>query len=575
MAAVSTINGVSIYNLSSGKSIPGWISASKKKALKKNEDFARRLELLQDFGFPEASQTLSVSGDGRYVVATGTYPPRVRVWDTLELSMKFERYMDSTPLAHAILSSDYAKLAFLHEDRNVEVHAAYGRHYRTRIPLAGRAMSWHPPTAELLMACSGPEVYRLSLEEGRFLSPLVLHPDSPAANKVAVSNVTALIGVACEGGGVELFDPRSQVRAGRVIVRTGAPSTPDATSLAFEEGGLGMVVGTGDGHCLLYDLRHSLPTLKKFHPYRVPVTGCAFHRGPGRLIISQDQHQIKIWSKLGGGNFTTVESPSKINAMTLASDSPSTAGTNDSGLLLAACEHERLGAFYIPQLGPAPRWASFLDALTEEVDNYGGLGGGSTPSKWGAVYDDFKFLTSEELGALGLGSLIGTPMLKAYMHGYFIDARLYSKVRSEVDPLAGEKVRAEKVKAVVEAQRAPRLSLKGAAPKVNAGLAARLAEEEEAGGSKREKKWKKKMEDSGVVKGELGKKDSSAPPLTSSILADSRFSSLFSDPAFAIEEEEAAVLAVQRGQTVEKSLGVGSGLSGRGRKRREAEEEED
>jgi hypothetical protein len=37
-----------------------------------------------------------------------------------------------------------------------------------------------------------------------------------------------------------------------------------------------------------------------------------------------------------------------------------------------------------------------------------------------------------ELGALGLTSLIGTPVLKAYMHGFFMDARLHGKVLAAI-----------------------------------------------------------------------------------------------------------------------------------------------
>lgn len=45
------------------------------------------------------------------------------------------------------------------------------------------------------------------------------------------------------------------------------------------------------------------------------------------------------------------------------------------------------------------------------------------------IYDNFKFLTKEDLEKLNLTSLIGTDLLRAYMHGFFIDYRLYKKVR--------------------------------------------------------------------------------------------------------------------------------------------------
>ena len=39
-----------------------------------------------------------------------------------------------------------------------------------------------------------------------------------------------------------------------------------------------------------------------------------------------------------------------------------------------------------------------------------------------------QFITPEEVEELGIERMIGTQLLRAYMHGYFIDARLYQKV---------------------------------------------------------------------------------------------------------------------------------------------------
>ena len=44
------------------------------------------------------------------------------------------------------------------------------------------------------------------------------------------------------------------------------------------------------------------------------------------------------------------------------------------------------------------------------------------------VYDDYKFVTRAELEDMNLSQLIGTSLLKAYMHGFFMDIRLYKKV---------------------------------------------------------------------------------------------------------------------------------------------------
>ena len=44
------------------------------------------------------------------------------------------------------------------------------------------------------------------------------------------------------------------------------------------------------------------------------------------------------------------------------------------------------------------------------------------------IYENFKFVTREELVNLGLTKLIGTTQLKAYMHGYFMNLKLYNEV---------------------------------------------------------------------------------------------------------------------------------------------------
>jgi len=67
-----------VYNVASGKSLPGWLSEAKKKSLKKDDDYRRRVELLQDFSFPAACQKIKLTADHQYLFATGYHPPSVR-----------------------------------------------------------------------------------------------------------------------------------------------------------------------------------------------------------------------------------------------------------------------------------------------------------------------------------------------------------------------------------------------------------------------------------------------------------------------------------------------------------------
>jgi ribosome biogenesis protein ENP2 len=53
-----------------------------------------------------------------------------------------------------------------------------------------------------------------------------------------------------------------------------------------------------------------------------------------------------------------------------------------------------MNASYVPELGPAPRWASFLDGVTEELEEEVNVTGGSK-----GAYSDFKFVDKKELDA--------------------------------------------------------------------------------------------------------------------------------------------------------------------------------
>jgi len=59
------------------------------------EHYEGSIELIQGFEFPEASNKITTTRDGRHTLATGTYKPQLRVWDLDQLSLKFERHTDA------------------------------------------------------------------------------------------------------------------------------------------------------------------------------------------------------------------------------------------------------------------------------------------------------------------------------------------------------------------------------------------------------------------------------------------------------------------------------------------------
>lgn len=490
---VSDVGEVKIYNLSAGKALPDWLSDKKRReAQRKNVDVSRRIELIQDFDMPAVATSLELSPDGQYILATGTYKPRIKCYDVNNLSLKFERCFDSEVVKFKILSEDYGKIAFLQADRYVEFHAAHGRHYRLRIPRFGRDLDYHKPSCDLFLVGTSSEIYRLNTERGQFLQPY--ETSASSINACHVNPEHHLLCVGTQEGTVEAWDPRDKTRCGVLDVAVQIQHNekfPSVSAVKFKNG-LHMAVGTTSGHVLLYDIRAKEPLLVKDHLNGLTVKKIDFNPSHN-AVYSLDDAMLKIWDENTGKQMAYIESNSNFNDF---STSPR------SGLFFFAQEDVKMMTYYIPSLGPAPRWCSFLDNLTEEIESEGVQN----------IYDDYKFITKQELADLGLEHLEGSNMLRAYMHGFFIDIRLYNKAKAIADPFAFERYRKEKITQQIEGSRPARLQLKSKLPKVNKELAEKLLVEQEEG--------------SGKLK-----------TAASSLLGDDRFKTMFENPDFEVDKE--------------------------------------
>src|ERR1700733_8407562 len=76
-----------------------------------------------------------------------------------------------------ILSDDWTKSIHLQNDRTIELHTQGGFHYRTRIPRFGRSLAYRFPSCDAYVSAAGNEIFRLNLDQGRFLNPLILTDD--------------------------------------------------------------------------------------------------------------------------------------------------------------------------------------------------------------------------------------------------------------------------------------------------------------------------------------------------------------------------------------------------------------
>jgi len=305
---------------------------------------------------------------------------------------------------------------------------------------------------------------------------------------------------------VETWDPRERNKVGQLDVAmncvTGdlVTAVPAVTCITARDS-LNLAVGTATGQVLLYDIRASKPVVVKDHMYGLPIKRVVDTAGEDQaMVMSMDSQVVRIWERNTGRPYTSIESTAEFNDLVLYPK---------SGLMMLANEQPRMQVFYVPSLGPAPRWASFLDSLTEELEE----------SRTATVYDDYKFVTLADLQELGLDHLVGSPLLRAHLHGYFMDVRLYRKASNSRPANSLENMKRNLIKKQIEAQREGRVKIEKKVPKVNQDLFIKLKVDEE------EKKKKKKN--------------------AGDLLNDDRFSALFSDDRFEVDKEDEAFRLIQ------------------------------
>lgn len=491
----TSANNISVYQVSGSnvsRSLPDWIAKKRKRALKNDLDYQNRIELIQDFEFSEASNKIKVTPDGQYAMATGTYKPQIHVYDFANLSLKFERHTDCENVDFVILSNDWTKSVHLQNDRSIEFHAKGGIHYKTRIPKFGRSLAYNHQNCDLLIGAAGNELYRLNLDKGRFLNPYVLDTNR-GVNSVDINPVHGLVTAGLEDGTVEFWDPRSRQRAAKLYVNDRLDESCQVTATSFANDGLRFACGTSSGKALIYDLRASSPSIIKDQGYGYDIKKLIWLDGniaDPYNILSSDKRIAKIWNSNTGKPYASMEPSVDINDIEYI---------NGSGMFFLANEGIQMHSYYIPNLGPAPKWCSFLDNVTEELEE--------KPSD--SVYSNYRFISRDDVAKLNLSHLIGTKVLRSYMHGFFIDNELFDKVNLIANPNSYRDQREREIRKRIEKERESRIRTSKAVVntkvKVNRDLASKL----------QERQGSDKAED---------------------IINDDRFKELFENPDFAVDE---------------------------------------
>lgn len=562
---LSTQASVPVYTIagaSSARPLPEWLARKRKRSLKKDSEYANRIELLQDFEFEEASSCVRVSPDGNWVMSTGTYKPQIHTHYLPHLSLSYARHTNALNETFILLSEDYSKSLHLQTDRFLEFHTPGGLHHTARIPRYGRDLKYNKRNAEALVPAVGVnadgmgEVYRLNLELGRFMKSYEVDVGGDdfeslgggalqggirtgSVNTAAIAEEShGLLAFGTSLGTVEFWDSRSRNRVS-ILGPPASPfnedrdARPQISALAFNRSGLQLATGSSTGIVHTYDLRSPVPLLKKDQGYDFPIQTLEYITPPtseSEKILSADKRIIKLWDSGSGDPWTSVEPTVDLNHVEWVPD---------SGMLLTANEGRQQHSFFIPQLGPAPKWCAFLDNLVEEMaedsndpNAYNADLGGAK----GEVYDNYKFLSTPQLRELNLDHLVGqTNLLRPYMHGYFVAQKLYEQARMISNPDLFEQQRQKSIQERIDKERESRIrGTKKAAVKVNRKLAETLAAREEANEKRKALRVLRQGGDEPTAKEDV--EEGIEKPKTQRLMDDSRFANLFEDEDFEIDE---------------------------------------
>lgn len=260
------------------------------------------------------------------------------------LALSWTRHTNTLNKSFLVLSSDYSKYVHLQEDRSLEFHTPGGCHDSLRIPRYGRDLAFDRSSTELLVPAvgvnpAGMGVFRLNLELGRFMNAFEVDVGGDdlksigggalqggiQAGSVNVAAVVKgshnLLAFGTSLGTVDYWDTRSRARVATLSMPSDYEGRPEVTALDFHRSGINTAVGTSSGLIYLYDLRSTIPTLKKDQGYGYPNHYVQFltQSSATRTSISEpklasaDRCVLKLWDERDGAPWTSVEPAVDIN----------------------------------------------------------------------------------------------------------------------------------------------------------------------------------------------------------------------------------------------------------------------
>lgn len=100
----------------------------------------------------------------------------------------------------------------------------------------------------------------------------------------------------------------------------------------------------------MFDFRFDRKLYRIKSSYNEPINSIHFTEDINKSVLISNKKQIKV-TQNEGNFFTSVEPDASINMFSVV---------KGTGMILAALEDPKIGCYFIPQLGCAPKWVPYI-----------------------------------------------------------------------------------------------------------------------------------------------------------------------------------------------------------------------
>ncbi|KAH0576465.1 WD40 domain-containing protein [Spironucleus salmonicida] len=369
---------------------PQFLTKVDKKASTSDKSF----HLIPNLGFPQITYFTKRSPDANFLLAAGTYPQQIRLFDLNSGAMKLQRNVNSDVVGADFLGMDWRKIALICANRELIVQGQGGTVFNKRVPKLPRACQFVDWEGILQICGTGNELFQLDLISGKFRESLV--GDGSEYSALCCEKAVEVI-YACGDSGITAFDCR--------VGKIGSLLQEKCSSVCSNA--MKLCVGSQSGFIYEYDIRSNVP-MRKIKHGNSAINKLSFYENFGEKgIVGSDSRQMRIYQP-DGQLKCYVEPNSAIQSFE---------SFDKSGLFLLSCETQLVQNYYIPDLGPAPLWAKDLDQQIQQIDI----------QQQTSQFANHRFVTEADLKALNLLSLTTTDSVIPQMHGYYVPKDILDK----------------------------------------------------------------------------------------------------------------------------------------------------